>query len=227
MPDETKPTPEAASLHAMQAEIDRRFAVAQRMGDMLTDQLKGLIAAERDHTDSTVARLEERLMGIDRATALLNESVNRVPTDLQQAVRNLNLVVDERFLSIAKQFDERDVRSERESRDNKVAVDAAFAAQKEAAAQTDVSNAKAIDKSETATNETIKAIAELNRTSSNAQSDKTDDLKVRMTTVEGIALGSRQSQGDRQAGVSGLTQVLSVVIAALILGVALYAALHK
>ena len=87
----------------------------------------------RDYVDGRMAVLDQRLNGIDKASEVLNESINRVPTDLQQAIGRLQDLINEKFHSIEVQFAERDTRQERESRDNKVAVDAAFAAQKEAA----------------------------------------------------------------------------------------------
>ena len=212
---------------AFQAEMDRRFDTMQHEREHLFVQIKDLVAAERDHADLTVAQVAERLSAMDRATELLNETVNRVPTDVQKSNENLGRVVDERFNSVDKQFAERDTRSERESRDNKVAVDAAFAAQKEAAAKQDESNAKAIDKSEAATTETINKLGELFNSSHKALSDKIDDLKQRVQGIESSAAGGRQSDTDRHQGISSTTAIIAVVISALIVAVALYAALHK
>jgi transglutaminase/protease-like cytokinesis protein 3 len=223
---------------SMRSEADRQMATMQRERDMLMDHLQSLVVAERDHTTMAFARLEERLLGMDRATALLNETVNRVPTDLQQGMENLRAVLNERFASVGKQFDERDTRSEREARDNKVAVDAAFAAQKDAATQTDIANAKAIDKSEVATTETINKLGELFNSSHRAlgekidsfgknTADKIDDLKQRVQSIESSTVGGRQAVGDQHQRVNTTTAILAVIISALIVAVGLYAALHK
>lgn len=159
---------------------------------LTTAQLLRVAHAERDYTDGQIAVLLERLRGIDKATEVLNETVHRVPTDMQQAIGNLSALMDERFVSVATQFKERDTRSERESRDNKVAVDAAFAAQKEAAAKQDEANQKAIDKSEKATNETIKKNEESGAQQNRALSDKIDDVKERISTLESIVNGMQQ-----------------------------------
>jgi hypothetical protein len=53
--------------------------------------------AERDYVDGQIRVLEERLRSIDRATVLLNETVNRVPTDLQTAVHNITEVFNIRL----------------------------------------------------------------------------------------------------------------------------------
>lgn len=122
--------------------------------------------------DPTTLTTEQLTRAIDSLKELLSDRINA-----------LKDVVDERFKthlemfeSVQTQFKERDTRSERESKDNKVAVDAAFAAQKEAAAKQDESNAKAIDKSEKSTGETIKMLV-----------GKIDELQERVTRAEGKA----------------------------------------
>ena len=89
--------------------------------------------ALHEYVDGQVGIIQERLRGIDTATNVLNETVNRVPTDMQKEVSHVREITEEKFDSVSIQFKERDTRQEREARDNKVAVDAAFAAQKEAA----------------------------------------------------------------------------------------------
>jgi hypothetical protein len=140
---------------------------------LTTDAVNQAVRIGRDYTDGAIAVLIERLDGIDRATELLNDTVTRVPTETQKEVAHLNGLMAEKFSSVQTQFAERDTRSERESRDNKIAVDAAFAAQKESAAKTDEANAKAIEKSEKATEKIIDAIG-----------DKIDDLKDRLIAIE-------------------------------------------
>jgi cation transport regulator ChaB len=160
---------------------------------LTTEALIRGLAAERDFTKGEIAVLVQRLAGIDRATEVLNETVNRVPTALQEGLVHLEAVMDERFSSIASQFKERDTRSERESRDNKVAVDAAFAAQKEAAAKQDEANAKAIDKSEKATAETIKTNQELTRSTTDALTKGLDEVKLQVSRIESVKQGSKDS----------------------------------
>jgi hypothetical protein len=99
-------------------------------------------------------------------------------------VSSLAQVTAEQLKTVALQFKERDTRSERESRDNKVAVDAAFAAQKEAASEQNKSNTLAISKSEASTSETINKLSEAGVASTKALSDKIDDVKTRITATE-------------------------------------------
>jgi uncharacterized coiled-coil protein SlyX len=183
---------------------------------LTTEALLRAVAGERDYVDGRIAVLEERLDAIDRATRLLNETVNRVPTDVQKEVGHLSGLFDEKFHSVDKQFLERDTRAERESRDNKVAVDAAFAAQKEAAAKQDESNAKAIEKSERATTETISKLDGLFKTRTDAQADKIDDLKDRLTSVEQQRIGRTETHSNQNAiigfALTGGGLVLAVIV---------------
>jgi cation transport regulator ChaB len=183
---------------------------------LTTEQLLRTAQAERDYVDGRIDVITERLSGMDRATELLSETVNRVPTETQKEIEHLGSLVTERFDSIKIQFKERDTRSERESRDNKVAVDAAFAAQKESAAKQDESNAKAINKSELATTETINKLAELFKTTTDALSDKIDDLKDRVQSIEskkqGIVETVQQGQAVTTLQLIGVSAFLTFVL---------------
>ena len=194
-------------INLIQAEIDRRF--------------KDMSKADRDYVDGQVGKLVGRFDGIDKATELLSETVNRVPSEATKEVQHLQSVLDERFSSVAIQFSERDTRQEREAKDNKVAVDAAFAAQKEAAAEQNKSNTLAISKSEAATSETINKLAELFKGTTDGLYDKVDDLKDRLAASE-------KRNGTFEAGYTGretgVAQVWSYLIAAASIALALVTA---
>jgi hypothetical protein len=170
--------------------------------------------AERDYVDGQLEVLRERLRAIDRATELLSDTVNRVPNETQKEVAHLRELQQERFASIELQFRERDTRAERESRDNRVAVDAAFAAQKEAAAKQDENNQKSIDKSEAATAEAIGKLGELVQTNVNGLSGKIDDLKDRVGKIESIKLGATENR-------TGLYAAIGMVATIILLGIAI------
>jgi cation transport regulator ChaB len=177
---------------------------------LTTEALLRAVGSERDYVDGRIAVLEERLRAIDVATRLLNETVNRVPTDVTKEVTHLRELMTEMFGSVKTQFNERDMRGDRESRDNKVAVDAAFAAQKEAAAKQDESNAKAINKSEVATGETINKLAELQRSVADGLADKIDDLKSRIGAVEASKQGGRETLSGVYALAGFLVSILAI-----------------
>jgi hypothetical protein len=153
-------------------------------------QVRGL-AAERDYVDGQIAVLKERLGAVDKATSLLSEHVNRTPTDVTKEVAHLRELVEEkvatvialmeeRFVSVQTQFAERDERAAREARDNTIKVDAAFAAQKEAAQKAEDAAQKAIDKSDTATADRIEKLSQLVDAKFASSDDKVETMTRRM-----------------------------------------------
>ena len=90
--------------------------------------------------------LDTRLDAMDKATALLADTVNRTPTEIEKQISRLRELTDERFSSIDKQFAERDVRTEQAAKASKEALDAALLAAKELVSQQNEANAAAADK---------------------------------------------------------------------------------
>jgi cation transport regulator ChaB len=163
--------------------------------------------------DEKLSGVGERLNGIDEATKLRLSGIEGIPGQIDEKVGHLQSLADEKFASVAKQFEERDTRSERESRDNKVAVDAAFAAQKEAAAKQDEGNQKAIDKSEAATAEKIAKLNELFTVAIAALGDKVDDLKDRVGRMEAIKQGGTETRSGLFGAIAAFGTVVVVGIA--------------
>ena len=178
---------------------------------LTTQQLVRAIQAERDYVDGQIAVLMERLAGIDKATELRLQGITDIPAMIQEKVDHLSALMTERFTSVAQQFAERDIRAEREARDNKVAVDAAFAAQKEAAAKQNESNTLAITKSEMGTSETINKLAELFKTTTDGLSDKIDDLKERVGRMESVKQGGQQAYAGIYA-LAGFILIITTII---------------
>lgn len=193
---------------------------AKRRGeiDSLDAKYAGETGALEAKLNGEVGILAQRLDDIDRATEVLNAIVTRVPTDVQKEVAHLRELSYEKFNSIEQQFRERDIRSEREARDNKTAVDAAFAAQKEAAAAQNDSNTLAIGKSETATNETINKLAELFKTTTDGLGDKIEGVKERISevsaqleSVRAVAEAARNTKTDQRLNVGMVVGILGLV----------------
>lgn len=171
-----------------------------------------------------IASLKEilftRLEGMDRAIVLFNDSITRVPTDtdrqiarLKELIEEMFKVTDERFSSIQKQFSERDVRTEQNARDSKVAVDAALAAQEKAVGKQTDSFAQSIAKSEANTTKQIDAQGQLLGSTSGALNDKIEAVKERLTRIEG------EGKGERAAGVTQQTSNMNTVsVIGLVLG---------
>ena len=127
------------------------------------------------------AVIEQRLSAMDKANAVLAENVNRVPTDLQVAVVAVKELNDVKFDGIDSKFEQVDKQTVRESAANTLAVNAAFAAQKESAAATDKANAEAIRKSEAATAETINKLEQLVAGQITSLNEKVDSGKTSVT----------------------------------------------
>ncbi len=198
---------------------------------LTTAQLDRAVSAERDYVDGQLQVLETRLAGIDEATKLHLRGIVDIPERIDEKVGHLAEVTTERFNSIQRQFTERDTRSIRESSDNKIAVDAAFAAQKEAASEQNKANTKAIDKSEESTAEAINKLGELSQTTTKALESKVDDIKERVVNTEGgsrgasdeasMALATRaQLTASRAITAAIVGPIIAVVIGALVAYVA-------
>src|SRR5687768_7599697 len=112
---------------------------------LTTDALARANKAERDYVDGQIAVLKTRLDGIDEATKVLNETVNRTPTEIQKAVAHLreladsrfhglHAMVDQRTAAVDKHFEHLDSVRAEDKRESRALVDLALAAQKEASA---------------------------------------------------------------------------------------------
>jgi len=130
--------------------------------------------------------LETRIDGMDKALQLLQAFADRTPTtnDVQHEVDALREVVFQRLEGIRTQIAERDTTTEKASKDVKSAVDAAFAAAKEAVSEQNKSNALSISKSEAGVTKQIDSIIELIRTTAKGVDDKISDIKERITIIE-------------------------------------------
>jgi uncharacterized protein YoxC len=193
-------------------EFDARFDAQERALSLARE-------ADLRNQGSLIKVIETRFDAMDKATNLLSDTVNRFPTDVELRVAQLKAVHDERFKGIESKvedlasgmvvrFQERDTRSERESRDAKIAVEAAFAAAKEAVAENNKSSALATDKSEIAFTKQIDAIQLLITATNKAIDDKVADLKARADNGSGR---SGATADFRALSLSTITIVVAIV----------------
>jgi hypothetical protein len=120
--------------------------------------------------------LEEK----DKAIALLQDIANRSPTINEVYIRQ-----EEKFQGIQTQFAERDTRAENDKQAQTKAVDAAFQAQKEAAAKSEERTTKEIEKqSELLQTEVKGLLAQIN------------ELKDRFNRGEGRGEGADKNKTD-------------------------------
>jgi cation transport regulator ChaB len=189
--------------------------------------LDRISTAIQAHVQERSKVLEQRLDDMDRATALLSTQTLRVPSEVDRQVGHVREVHAEKFSSIANQFSERDHRSERESRDNKVAVDAAFAAQKEAAAEQNKSNTLAIMKSETATTEAINKLEQLVQAALKGLEGKIGDMTDRINRVDNAIVGLAQQRAGATGNQATIYMVVSAVVGIAAVVISIIVATHK
>jgi hypothetical protein len=139
--------------------------------------------------------LEARQGGLERVIEEQRRDIEKFPSLVEAQVRQLQSLHEEKFNSVKIQFAERDTRTEQTSRDSKVAVDAALQAAKEAVGEQNKSSAMAIAKSEASTTKQIDQIQVLINTTAAGANDKIDDLKTRLTAIEGRTKGMGDGWG--------------------------------
>jgi hypothetical protein len=178
---------------------------------LTTDQLRRELASLSDQLSERIAGVVNmvgaRLDAIDKATALFEANLTRIPNSVDRAVDQLKELNAEKFASvrasiadlaslgiekfdgIQKQFQERDTRVEQTARDTKVAVDAALQAAEKAVGKQNESFALSIAKSETATTKQIDQLSTIAAGNGAAIDGKIGDLKDRVSRIENQAIG--------------------------------------
>jgi hypothetical protein len=141
-----------------------------------------------------------RIDAMEKAAVLFAENLNRVPTAIDRQVQELRNLHDERFLGIERQFNL-----------NEKALQAAFQASKELLSQQHHAGALAISKSEAATIKQIESIGQISDARSKSNTDKIDDLRERMTTIEAKAFGQKEVVTGQQAS---LASIIGFIVAA-------------
>jgi len=173
---------------------------------LTTEELRRDVSALREI-------LQARLDGMDRATVVLSETVNRTPTAIQIAVGHLQELHDERFDGIAQQFRERDVRTEQAAKASKEALDAALLAAKELVSQQNEANSQAADKAEQSTIKQIDQIGIRIDTTQKGLEDRLAELKERVDRGEGNTSGAAVERTERRLDLGQVIAVIAVIIA--------------
>lgn len=165
--------------------------------------------------------LETRITAIEKSIEVAHEDLVRVPTDVQKQVGNLKSLHEEKFRSVETQFAERDTRTEQKDRDTKIAIDAAFQ-----------SASTAVAKSETVTSKQIDQIGMLIQTETRALAGQIDDLKQRVTRIEGMGVGAITAQTTQavtktaeQASSGYSAMVIGIIISAVLAVIAIVVAI--
>lgn len=191
---ESRPVPDPTVRTVEQ--LHREIEWAEKLRDKEFEHLQTFFA------EATAAR--------DRAIALLQAFTDKSPTtaEVSGAVDALKELMAEKFKSVDKQFTERDARTEQTSKDSKVAVDAALQAAKEAVSEQNKSNALAMAKSEASFTKQIDQQRDTSQQTASNIDGKINDLKDRLTAIEGRSKGA----GDQWA------VIIAVVMAVIAFG---------
>lgn len=200
--------------------LRREIVTGPDPSTLTTQQMHREVEAIRELVFREILALEKslstRMDAAEKATVLLHADMTGFPTDLDKEIAHLKELHAERFDSIQTQFRERDTRTEQNARDTKVAVDAALQAAEKAVGKQQESFALATSKSEAATTKQIDQQGQLISTTTRGLAETIQDLKERLTRIEGSHSG-REGNIDRRAeGSRYNVLVIGVVISALV-----------
>ena len=123
-------------------------------------------------------------------TQQLTTTVMSLRELVEEKIDSLLRLHEQKFSGIATQFSERDIRATQTTEDQKKAVEAAFAAAKEAVA-----------KSEISTKENLKALDE-----------KVNDLRDRLTRLEGRDAGTSRAQEASHWNIGTIISLIALVL---------------
>jgi hypothetical protein len=160
---------------------------------LTTEQLRRELAALREI-------LTARLDGMDKATQLLDETVNRTPTEIQIQIMHLKELLEARFEAgerlsltrldgIERQFAERDVRAVQAADASGTALSAALEA-----------TAKSAEKTEQAFTKQIDGIGA-----------RLTELKERIDRGEGSTAGASDFRAERRLDIGTILQAIAIL----------------
>lgn len=185
---------------------------------LTTEELRRDVSALREI-------LQARLDGMDRATSLLSETVNRTPTQIQTEISHVRELIqeklsslggqaEEKFASIAQQFAERDVRTNQAATAGAQALAAALQAAKEAVFEQAQAAAKAADKTETSFTKQIDLLLAQIKAQGETFTDRLAELKERIDRGEGQDRGADRAVIDQRANRGNSLQTVMAIVMA-------------
>ena len=175
----------------------------------LTQQINSLKELMEQQDAGLVQNLETRLAGMDKAIELLQTRSDKLPVFIADQIAALRLLHEERFNSIAQQFKERDTRTDQLATASTVAINAALQAAKEAVVNQNISNEKAIAKSEA---NTTKLLDNLDT--------KIIDLKESIGALKNQGIGQTAQKESQNNDASFYVAALAVIVAIVGAGIA-------
>lgn len=150
--------------------------------------------------------LEVRIDGLENELKRQAEGLEARQPAIIAEVTHLRQLMEEKFRGVAEQFAGRDT-----------ALAAALLAQKTSVEDQNKSNALATSKSETAFTKQIDSIGELIRTANKASDDKIDDIRARLTLIEGQKSGGQDNTKTIFGIIGAIGGLLGIAIAVIAL----------
>ncbi len=188
---------------------------------------------EIEHRDSANRQLvEQRLGDLDQARALVAEDMKAIPVECKDRISSEREFILSRIEINATRMGEKFQAVDGRFAESKIAVDAAFAAAKEAVAEQNRSNDRAITVAQAGTKEQLTALGTVTDAGLKGLEDKITDARDRLTRIEGLTSGIKEATIEQRGtrglqnsnvvvgimAVSMLVSVVAVVIAVVLHG---------
>ena len=167
----TYPTAIDVAIENLRKLHDEKFAVAAESRNLIVEMIHNKIAKIEEVSSEKYVHL--------------NEHTNSNFEFNGEKLKSLTQVIEVFKQTVNDRFQLGDIQTEKAARDVKSAVDAAFAAAKEAVGEQNKSNALSITKSETAFTKQIDQLADSVKSIVKNTDDKIGDIKERLLAIEG------------------------------------------
>lgn len=195
---------------------------------------KGETALTTDPTALTTAALDKALSalkelvnvqitGLEKIQTIQQEALNAIETAITKQVLHLEALHAEKFSGVEKQFLERDKRTEQLAIVANTAISAALQAAKEAVGKQQEATNEATQKAELSTTKQIDGLGALINTNNRSIELQINDMKERLTRIEGLGAGADKNTAQSQASGGYIVAIVGSVVGALILAVAVAA----
>jgi hypothetical protein len=202
---EWKPIPDPTVL------TTQALAVAiQALEEKLTARQEGMREA-----------IEARLQAMDKANHLAEETVTRVPTLLDRARQDIQVLFTEKIAGISRELmamselrDEKFVAIKEQFAEKDRAVSAAFASAEKAGDKQAASFAGQLTEVKGSLSKQVEQLSELLRATSASLDDKINDAKDRLNRIEGQAVGKLDVKSESHLNSSIIVSIIATLIAA-------------
>jgi len=174
---------------------------------LTTQNLLREISALKELFSTELKSLDQRISEVSTYSRARNDDIRSASVTLQALLEEksdkLSAVCVEKFAGVAAQFAERDTRTDQRAGDTKLAVDAAFAAAKEATAKIEAGFTKQID-----------GMTQIIDTKTANLGGNIDDLKQRMTAIESRSGTRTEGRRDNRDNMGLIVAIIAAGLAA-------------